>query len=128
MKPQIDLDELVELVDLPDPLFRWSLELATGELHTGADEFGELAPLPELTEAQILDWMAAFAAQATEPRMQSLLAAALRYPAPKVRFREVLSVNPQASIEWSNYFDQKRRTIVVDWLTSLGIEPEAGVH
>lgn len=111
-----------------NPLFRWSLELATGEVHPGADEFGELAPLPELTEGQILNWMAAFAAQATEPRMQILLAAALRYPAPKVRFREVLSVNPQASSEWSNYFDQRRRAILVDWLTSLGIEPEDEVH
>lgn len=92
--PRIDLDDLVELVDLPDRLFQWSLELATGEVHPGPSDGAQLSPT--LTDEQILQWMVAFAAQASETRMQTLLAAALKYPTPERRFREVLSVNPQA--------------------------------
>jgi hypothetical protein len=125
LKPRIDLDELVELVDLPDRLFQWSLEVATGEVHPGPSDGVQLMPLPTLTDEQILHWMGAFAAQATESRIQSLLAAALRYPAPERRFREVLSVNPHAQREWEVYFDQQRRAILVDWLDSLGFEPSS---
>lgn len=125
LKPQIDLDELVELVTLPDPMFPWGLEIATGELYPGPDDFAELVPLPQLTESQILEWMAVFAAQATEPRIQILLTEALKETAPEDRFREILSVNPQASARWSNYFDQKRRAILVDWLNSLGLGPDS---
>jgi len=109
---QIDLDELVELVDLPDSLFQWSLDIETGELYPGPDDTAHhLVELPQLNESQIQEWMSRFATQAT-----------LKHPAPKVRFREVLSVNPQAQNEWSNYFDRKRREILVDWLKSLSLE------
>ena len=125
LRPRIDLDELVDLVNLPYQLIQWSLEPATGEVYPGPDDSAQLVPLPILTEEQIRHWMASFATQATETRMHSLLVAALQYPAPERRFREVLSVNPQALKEWEVYFDQKRRTIVIDWLKSLGLEADA---
>lgn len=125
MKPRIDPDDLVELVDLPDAMFPWALETATGDLYPGPDDCAELVPLPQLTESQILDWMAAFADQATESHTRDLLTAALSYPTPELRFREILSVNPKASQEWNNYFRQKRQAILVDWLSSLGLGPDS---
>ena len=125
LKPRIDLDELVELVDLPDRLFQWSLEVATGEVYPGPSDGARMMPLPTLTDEQILHWMAAFATRATESRIQSLLEAALRYPAPERRFREILSVNPHAQREWEVYLDQQRRAILVNWLHSLGCEPNS---
>ena len=121
MKPRIDLDELVGLVHLPDRLFLWSLDTVTGEALPGPDDSGRVVPLPQLTEVQILDWMRSFAAQSSETRIQPLLEAALKHPAPNVRFQEVLSVNPQAQKEWMDFFDQKRRAILLDWLSSLGL-------
>jgi hypothetical protein len=121
LMPRIDLDELIELIDLPDRLFQWSLEVATGEVHPGPSDGAQIMPLPTLTAEQILHWMAAFAAQATESRIQVLLESALRHPAPERRFREVLSVNPHAQREWEVYFKQQRRAILVDWLESLGL-------
>lgn len=119
LMPRIDLDELVELVDRPDRLFQWSLELATGEVHPGPSDGAQL--IPTLTDEQILQWMVAFAAEASETRIQTLLAAALKSPTPERRFREVLSVNPQARKEWEIYFDRQRRTILTNWLSSLGL-------
>lgn len=122
LKKSIDLVELVELVDLPDDLFQWSLDPATGEIHPGPDDGRLLVPLPTLSAEQVLRWMAAYAYQATDTRVQSLLAVALKYPAPERRFREVLSVNPQARSDWELYFDQQRRAILADWLHSLGFD------
>ncbi len=125
MKYPINLDELVELVDLPDRLFQWSLDLTTGEVYPGPDDEAELVSLPQLDPAQILSWMMSFSAQAKEPRIQALLTEALAYPAPERRFREVLSVNPEAAQEWESYFDHNRRSVVVEWLKSLNVDQAA---
>ena len=55
LKRRIDLEELVGLVNLPDRLFQWSLEIATGEIYPGPDDSAQLVPLPQLTETQIFD-------------------------------------------------------------------------
>lgn len=123
LKRRIDLEELVGLVNLPDRLFQWSLEIATGEIYPGPDDSAQLVPLPQLTETQILDWMRSFVAQCSEARIQPLLETALLNPTPNVRFQEVLSVNPEGQKGWAEFFDQKRRTILQDWLRSLGIDP-----
>ena len=73
MKPRIDLDELVGLVDLPDRLFVWSLDTVSGEVLPGADDSGRVVPLP------------------------------------------------QAQKEWMDFLDQKRRVVLLDWLSSLGL-------
>ena len=123
LNQRIDLDELVRLVDLSDEFFQWSLEITTGEVYPGSDDSAKWVPLPKLTEPQILDWMSLFADQATEPRIRSLLRLALQDPAPKFRFRDVLSVNPEVLKDWDTYFELKRRSILTHWLAFLGIEP-----
>lgn len=121
MKPSLDLDELTSHIDFPDPLFQWSLELATGEIYPGPDENGKILPLPVLTELQVLGWMTAFSSSVSESRIQALLAVALKAPAPAVRFREVLGVNPGALEEWLGYYDQRRRAILIAWLETSGL-------
>ena len=119
MKPRIDLDEFVELVDFPNRLFTWSLDTVSGEVLPGPDDAGQVVPLPQLTETQILDWMHSFAGQCSETRMQALLETALKHTAPRARFLEILSVNPRIMREWEGYFNQKRRNILIGWLKLL---------
>jgi len=124
-KSVVDLEELVKLVELPDPLFQWCLDTETMKvtLPDWGDD-GQLPPqqllLPTLTEDHILGWMTSFTGRNTGKRISGPLGMALKHPMPICRFHEVLSVNPQAQGQWEEYFYDQRLHLVLDWLRAHG--------
>lgn len=127
MRRLAKLDEVMEHIDLPDPMFQFCVDTMTGEVTmpdfdpTGQVPTHELL-LPTLTEVQIDGWMASFACSHGDERLRGVLLEALRHPAPARRFQEVLSVNPGATRQWEAFAADQRRQIALAWLRSHGVE------
>lgn len=138
VRTPIDWDELEAVFDWNDPERHAFLDRTTGELLVWSEfDPEEVSDLEDRVDAeparyarieppgarQEWGWMADFADEVDDPRMQELLWVALRGRGAFRRFRDVLTSDPALRERWFEWRAERMRQALQGWLEEEGVVP-----
>ncbi len=109
-----------EIEDLPE----WELEMIDTAKSVLADEGGRFVEIPRRSSRKGYNLMVEFAESVANKHLREKLSVALDGKGAFGRFKSVLGDYPDELEWWYAFNGRAMRQEVVDWLHSIGIEPE----
>jgi len=109
-----------EFLRIPEDLIEEEDEEALALIEGDPERY---EPVPEIPSYEMYDLMARFAGSVDDPRLQDLLTVALDGRGAFGRFKRVLLDYPEERERWFRMRDAHVEERMLDWLSSLGIEP-----
>ena len=119
MAMQIDDDDEPD----PDEQMEWEREEFL-KLRAMQEDSERYAPVPVLEAFDAFQNMEEFIQGVKDSKTKASLKRALRTRRPFKRFQEVLANDANARDRWFEFHDSWLQTKVLDWLSSIEIEPE----
>jgi hypothetical protein len=111
-------DEAID--DYPE----WMKEMAEVANVVLADNRGRFKEIPEITSRESYRIMERFILDIEDERIRNRLYGAIKGRGAFRRFKDRISEWPEIEKQWYEYRDEAVRREVLDWLESIGIEPE----
>lgn len=111
-------DEAID--DYPE----WMKEMAEVANVVLADNRGRFKEIPEITSHESYRIMERFILDIKDESIRNRLFGAIKGKGAFRRFKDTISEWPEIEKQWYEYRDEAVRREVLDWLESIGIEPE----
>lgn len=119
----VDQYDDVEIEREPD-VPSWMEDEVELALEIFLDKEGNYVRIPERSPDSVFAAMRAFVADIGQDDLKTRLSAALDGKGSFRKFKDVLGPHPKERKRWYGFSAQKARQEILDWLRTIGIEPE----